>query len=66
MADRPANPDAQNRHTRDATPREHGPTRGIYMMGGWREQQILVTEGHYRCPDCRRADTLEANALRHT
>jgi hypothetical protein len=30
-----------------------------YRMVGWREHELLVAEGHYRCPHCRRADTAE-------
>jgi len=29
---------------------------------GWREHQLLVAEGHYRCPDCCRPDTMKKNA----
>lgn len=32
-----------------------------FCMVGWREHQVLVAEGHYRCPVCRRADTMEVN-----
>jgi hypothetical protein len=36
-------------------------------MVGWREHDMLLAEGHYRCPHCRRTDTMEtypANSLR--
>ena len=36
-------------------------------MVGWREHDVLLAEGHYRCPHCRRTDTMEtypANNLR--
>jgi len=33
----------------------------LHMVGG-REHQVLFTEGHYRCPVCRRVDTMEVNA----
>jgi hypothetical protein len=29
------------------------------QMVGWREHETLLAEGHYRCPHCRRTDTLE-------
>jgi hypothetical protein len=32
--------------------------QGFYMVGR-REHETLIAEGHYRCPHCRRADTLE-------
>jgi hypothetical protein len=28
-------------------------------MVGWREHDVLLAEGHYRCPHCRRTDTME-------
>ena len=34
--------------------------RGLHMDGG-REYQLLLEEGHYRCPCCRRADVHEIN-----
>jgi hypothetical protein len=34
------------------------PARGFQTVGG-REHEMLVAEGHYRCPDCRRADLNE-------
>jgi hypothetical protein len=60
MDGRSANPDVLNRHSRDATPRDHAPSRGYHMVG-WREHQTLVAEGHYRCPDCCRVDAMEAD-----
>ena len=32
-----------------------------FSVVGWREHQVLVAEGHYRCPICRRVDTMEVN-----
>ncbi len=34
---------------------------GLETAGG-REHELLVAEGHYRCPRCRRADIDEMNA----
>ena len=30
-----------------------------FQMVGWREHEILVAKGHYRCPHCRRTDMAE-------
>jgi len=35
------------------------PARGPHA--GAREYELLVAEGHYRCPHCRRADLDEMN-----
>ena len=34
-----------------------------FRMVGWREHEILVAEGHYRCPHCRRADAAEMSEV---
>ena len=46
---------------------QQGPVRlrqvspgGLHMDGG-REYQLLLEEGHYRCPHCRRVDTHEVS-----
>ena len=35
--------------------------RGPQMAGG-HGYEVLMAEGHYRCPHCRRADVQEKNA----
>jgi hypothetical protein len=39
-------------------PTDHVLTEGFRMVG-WREHEMLVEGGHYRCPHCRRADMAE-------
>lgn len=51
---------ARERRRREANPLDHGVSHAFQVVG-WREHEILVAEGHYRCPDCRRADALEMN-----
>jgi hypothetical protein len=44
-----------------------GETRSTGVWGletaGGREHEMLVAEGHYRCPCCRRADIDEKNVV---
>lgn len=61
MDDRHVNPQSYQRRQGEANPDDHILLRGFHMVG-WREHQVLIAEGHYRCPDCRRADTMETNA----
>ncbi len=61
MDDRQENPQSQQRHPREASPLDYVSLQGFHMVG-WREHQVLIAEGHYRCPHCCRADTLETNA----
>ena len=61
MDDRQVNLQSHQRRPRDAHPLDHVWLQGFHVVG-WREHQLLVAEGHYRCPDCCRADTLETNA----
>ena len=64
MDDRQVNPQSQQRHPREASPHHYALLPGFHMAGG-REHEVLLAEGHYRCRDCCRADTLETNAA-HT
>jgi len=48
----------RERRQHEANPLDHGLSQAFQVVG-WREHEILVAEGHYRCPDCRRADALE-------
>jgi hypothetical protein len=64
MDDRQVNPQSHQRRQGEASPLDHVSLQGFHMVG-WREHQLLVAEGHYRCRDCCRADTLETNAA-HT
>jgi len=64
MDDRQVNPQLHQRGQREASPPNYMLSQGLRMVG-WREHQVLLTEGHYRCPRCCRADTLETNAA-HT
>jgi len=64
MDDRQVNPQSQQSRPREASPLNHVSFQGFHMVG-WREHQVLIAEGHYRCPHCCRADTLETNAA-HT
>ena len=54
-------PKAHERRRREANPLDHGLSQAFQVIG-WREHEVLVAEGHYRCPDCRRADALEMSA----
>ncbi len=64
MDDKQENPQSQPRRPREASAPNYALLQGFHMVG-WREHQVLITEGHYRCGDCCRADTLETNAA-HT
>ena len=63
MDDRQVNPQSQQSRQHEASPLKDSP-QGFRMVG-WREHQVLIAEGHYRCPRCCRADALETNAA-HT
>ncbi len=58
MDESQVNPKAHERRRHEANPLDHGLSQAFQVVG-WREHEILVAEGHYRCPDCRRADALE-------
>jgi len=61
MDDRQVSHRMHPRRTLEAAPPDHVlPER--FSVVGWREHQVLVDEGHYRCPLCRRVDTMEVNA----
>jgi hypothetical protein len=53
-------PKARERRRREMSPPDRGPSQAFQLVG-WREHEILIAEGHYRCPNCRRADALEMN-----
>jgi hypothetical protein len=63
MDERHANPIVPDRRSREPEPFEHGLTRHLHVVG-WREHEILIAEGHYRCPDCCRVDAMEPGAAR--
>ncbi|HNS20568.1 MAG TPA: hypothetical protein PKH24_08710 [Sedimentisphaerales bacterium] len=48
-------------HPHQLFPLDHVRPYG-YEVVGWREHEVLVAKGHYRCPHCRRADTAEMSA----
>ena len=64
MDDRQVNPQSQQRRLHEASTPDYTLLQGFHMVG-WRERQVLIAEGHYRCPRCCRADALETNAA-HT
>ena len=51
-------PKACERRLREAPPQSYVPTQRFRIVGS-HEHDVLVAEGHYRCPHCRRADTME-------
>ena len=57
MDERQVHIEAAGRRQREMFFTDHA-SQGFRMVG-WREHEILVAEGHYRCPHCRRADTAE-------
>ena len=61
MDDRQVSHQTQQRHSPEGNCPDHILPQGFYVVG-WREHQVLVDEGHYRCPACRRVDTMEVNA----
>ncbi|OHB67429.1 MAG: hypothetical protein A2Y76_03885 [Planctomycetes bacterium RBG_13_60_9] len=40
----------------------HAASSRVLQTVGLREHEILMAEGHYRCPHCRRADVNEMSA----
>ena len=60
MDDRQMNPQSHQRRQREANPLDHILSQGFHVVGR-REHQLFVAEGHYRCPDCCRADAMETN-----
>jgi hypothetical protein len=61
MDERHANPTVYDKRPREPMPLDDGLSRRLHVVG-WREHQILVAEGRYRCPDCCRVDATEAGA----
>jgi hypothetical protein len=55
----------QQEHIEAVAPNEQETVSVDYVLSqrirmvGWREHDTLLAEGHYRCPHCRRADTME-------
>ncbi len=55
----------QQKHFTAGSGNQHEVTPSGYILSqriqmvGWREHELLLTEGHYRCPHCRRTDTTE-------
>ena len=62
MDDRQVSHQMHQRCPPEAQSPDHILAQRFYMVG-WREHQALVDEGHYRCPVCRRVDTMEVNVL---
>ena len=62
MEDRQVHLKMQQRSQREADPVNYVLSENLHMVG-WREHQMLIAEGHYRCPHCRRADTMENAAF---
>jgi hypothetical protein len=60
MDGRQVDPKTCERRPHEATPQNYVLTQRFRMMGS-HEHDLLVAEGHYRCPCCRRADTMETS-----
>lgn len=58
MEDRQTHSNAGPGNQHEATPGSYIVSQSIRMVG-WREQELLLAEGHYRCPHCRRTDMME-------
>ena len=61
MDERHADPTVHDKRFREPMPQDGGMTRRLHVVG-WREHELLVAAGHYRCPDCCRVDTMEVGA----
>lgn len=62
MDDRQAYLKSPGRSLCETLPRDHVLSHGFRMMGS-HEHETLLTEGHYRCPHCRRADIREISDI---
>jgi len=58
MEDRQRNFSAGPGNQHEVTPDGYILSQHIRMVG-WREHEVLLAEGHYRCPHCRRTDMTE-------
>jgi hypothetical protein len=58
MDGRQAYPKALGRSPYETLPSGHVLSHGFRMVGS-HEHETLLVQGHYRCPHCRRADTME-------
>lgn len=58
MDDRQTNPKTLGRDLRETLPGDHVLSHGLRMVGS-HEHEMLIAQGHYRCPHCRRADVME-------
>jgi len=58
MDDRQIDPKALGRSPREVLSGDHVLSHGLRMMGS-HEHEMLIAQGHYRCPHCRRADVME-------
>jgi hypothetical protein len=58
MDERHMHNEVSARDPQETFPMDHMRPYGFQMVGG-REHSALVTEGHYRCPHCRRVDAAE-------
>jgi len=62
MDERQVHMEAADRRQRETFPYDLALSEGFRMVG-WREHEMLVAEGHYRCPHCRRADVAEMSGM---
>jgi len=58
MDDRQTYPKALERSPRETLSSDHVLSHGLRMVGS-HEHEMLIAQGHYRCPHCRRADVME-------
>jgi hypothetical protein len=55
----------QQKHSNAGPGNQHEVMPGGYILSqhirmvGWHEHELVLAEGHYRCPDCRRMDMME-------
>ncbi len=61
MDERHTIPTVHDRRPHEPLPLDPGLDRHLHVVG-WREHDLLIAAGHYRCPDCCRADATEAVA----
>ncbi|MGE5297137.1 MAG: hypothetical protein ACM3VT_20120 [Solirubrobacterales bacterium] len=61
MDDRQVYPRTLGRSVCETLPGDHFRSHGFYMVDS-QEHELLLAEGHYRCPHCRRADAAEAGS----
>ncbi len=62
MDERQVHIEAAGRRQQETFPTDQVLPQGFRMVGS-HEYEVLVAEGHYRCPHCRRADTAEMSGV---